>query len=99
MLSLNHNGTTLEDPKASKMIFFFHMKELLGIEAPVHNFDPARLYPTENFAGIQSDFTVQEIEGAISKLAKNKASGPDVLPNEFAQLYWPEIKDTVVHII
>ena len=44
-------------------------------------------------------FSLQEIEEAIRRLAKNKASGPDGLPAEFAQTYWNEIKEETVLII
>lgn len=100
VLSLKHNGSTITDPEAIKTTFLDHMQGLLGTEAPVQEFDPTKLYPTsEHIAGIQSDFSLQEIEAAVAQLAKNKASGPDGLPNEFAQTYWPEIKEEVVYLV
>lgn len=46
VLSLHHNGSILTDKEAIKEVFFEHMRGLLGIEAPVHEFNPALLYPT-----------------------------------------------------
>ena len=40
-----------------------------------------------------------EIHATVLRLAENKASGPDGVPNEFAQLYWSEVKDKIVNLI
>lgn len=35
----------------------------------------------------------------MRQLAKNKASGPDGLPNEFLQAYWPMLKSQIMQIM
>lgn len=34
----------------------------------------------------------------VQNLAKNKASGPDGMPNEFAQINWPALKDHIMTV-
>lgn len=36
---------------------------------------------------------------AVKQLARNKASGPDGLPNEFLQVHWPILKEEISFIV
>lgn len=36
---------------------------------------------------------------AVKQLARNKAFGPDGLPNEFLQIHWPVVKQEVISIV
>lgn len=48
---------------------------------------------------LQDQVTCTEIEVAVKQLAKNKASGPDGVPNEFLQLHWQTIKEEVMQMV
>lgn len=76
------------------------MEGLLGVENSVLQFDPGKLYPhNPDLDQLQVPFTETEIEKAVQELAKNKASGPDGLPNELLQSHWPLFKEELLSII
>lgn len=76
------------------------MENLLGKENPVLQFQPATLYPNNpDLNLLQDGFTQLEIEMAVRQLAKNKASGPDGIPNEFLQQHWATIREEVCRIV
>lgn len=76
------------------------MKSLLGTSNQTLTFDPTALYrPDPSLLDLDRPFTIQEVEIAIKSLAKNKASGPDGIPNEFLQTYWPELKMDIMSMI
>lgn len=82
------------------MLFFLHMKNLIGTARPVRDFDLTVFYGNPHqLTRLNSPFTLHKIEWAVRKLAKNKAVGPDALPNEFAHIFWDQIKEEVVQII
>lgn len=100
ILSLNYHVQTLTNIQNFKEAFLAHMTSILGTETPVQQFNPSSLYPNPNpLTNLQNYFSLQEIEEAMFNLAKNKASGPDGLPNEFTQLHWQDIKKDLVEII
>lgn len=58
------------------------------------------LYPEQpNLAALQAPFTEEEVHKAVDLLAKNKASGPDGLPNEFLQVFLFQVKDNVMRMM
>lgn len=80
-----------------RQIFFNDMKEILGAEDPVLEFDVQSLYQdTHDLNHLADPFSEQEIEQAVHNLASNKASGPDGLPNEFIKKFWPQLKGDVL---
>lgn len=79
--------------------FYNHMKAVLGAKETVMEFVPSKLYPqTLLLDDLQVPFSESEIEAAVRQLAKNKASGPDGLPSEFVQTFWPLIKGEIITI-
>jgi Reverse transcriptase (RNA-dependent DNA polymerase) len=59
-------------------------------------FNTRALYRTEvGLDDLASPFSEGGIHKAATQLARNKASGPDRLPNEFLQSYWQVIKDDI----
>ena len=42
---------------------------------------------------------MEELENSVKQLAKNKRSGPDGLPNEFLQVYWPVLRFEIMQIL
>lgn len=98
--SLDHEGVRVTEPIQIQIIFLDHMKSVLGEQSEVANFDPTAIYaPNQDLNSLQDPFTEIEIERAICRLARHKASGPDGLPNEFLQNHWPDVKETVLSII
>lgn len=64
------------------------------------SFNPAVLYPTgPELHCLQDPFTDEEIQRTVFSLANNKASGPDGLPNEFAKVYWADIKGDIIGLL
>lgn len=76
------------------------MKNLIGTARPVRDFDLTVLYGNPHqLTLLDNPFTPHEIEWTVQKLAKNKAVGPDGLPNEFVHIFWDQIKEEVVQIV
>lgn len=58
------------------------------------------LYPTNpNLDALQDPINEIEIEIVVKQLARNKASSPDGLPNEFLQVHWSVVKEQVISLI
>lgn len=76
------------------------MQSVLGSNSETIHFDPTQVYtPNGDLQSLQDPFTVGEIDRAVRRLAKHKASGPDGLPNEFLQTQWPALRDAVIPIL
>lgn len=100
VLSLRSEATDITNGMEIKRLFLHHMKQILGTENPALPFLPNALYPTPmNLEDLAIPFSEQEVQRAIRQLAKNKSSGPDGLPNEFLQEYWPELKSDVMNMV
>lgn len=98
--NLQLNGVNISDEEEIRNAFKQNLEGLLGVENKVLTFKPQCLYPTNpNLSTLEEPFTLIEIEVAIKQLAKNKASGPDGLPNEFLQTHWLTIKEEICDII
>lgn len=101
--SIHDNGVTISDQAGIIHLFYQSMKDILGQSSTVLPLDARALYPHNssdpdlNF--LANPFTEVEIEGAVFQLAKNKASGPDGLPNEFIQKYWVHLKGQIGKIM
>lgn len=81
-------------------MFYTHMKASLGTSVKILGFNPKVLYPSNpNLTNLDCLITEREIESAIRGLAKNKASGPDGIPNEFVQKNWPNLKEDLCGIV
>ncbi|XP_078151943.1 uncharacterized protein LOC144547228 [Carex rostrata] len=79
---LMHQDQVLTNDVMIRSAFKSHMESLLGVENSVIQFNPSKLYPSNpNLEFLQDHFTETEIEVAVKQLARNKASGPDGLPN------------------
>lgn len=98
VLSITHGEVLISDPKKKiTEAFFLSLKEHLGTSNLVRPFNPSALYqPKSDLGCLQNSFTMEEVKISVRQLAKNKASGPDGLPNEFFQLYWPELKHEIM---
>lgn len=97
ILSIQHDGNTVTDTAQIRQIFLDQMQNLLGREEDVMDFDPKKLYPQqEELGSLEIPFTEHEIATAVRQLAKNRASGPDGLPNEFIQQFWDTLKGDVL---
>lgn len=80
--------------------FKSQMEGLLGEENSVIEFQPEALYPLNpNLNSLQDPFTELEIEIAVRQLARNKASSPNGLPDEFLQMHWHVIKGDFISIV
>lgn len=91
---------TITDEIKIRDAFRIQMEGLLGVENNVIPFKPTELYPTNpDLSNLQNSFSKMEIETAVKQLAKNKASGPDGIPNELIQKHWPLFKDELTSII
>lgn len=98
--SIQLEGHTITDPYLIQTTFLNHLKEVLGTSKQTMPFNPSAFYnPNPSLADLDLPFTAQEVESAVNQLAKNKASGPDGIPNEFLQTYWTELKDEIMTII
>jgi hypothetical protein len=76
------------------------MQNLLGTANSVLEFNSHNLYPDNPvLTSLEEPFSMFEIETTVRQLAKNKASGPDGIPNEFLQLHWMTVRDEVCRII
>ena len=83
-----------------RLAFKNHMEALLGVDNEVIQFTPEVLYPLNpDLSSLQDSITDLEIELAVRQLAKQKASGPDGILNEFLQMHWPIVKSEVIHIV
>ena len=99
ILSIEHDGNTVTDTAQIRQIFLDQMQNLLGREEDVMDFDPKKLYPQqEELGSLEIPFTEHEIATAVRQLAKNRASGPDGLPNEFIQQFWDTLKGDVLRL-
>lgn len=97
---ITHQGQTMHEEDLIRVAFKCHMEGLLGTKNTVLHFRPDPLYPDNpNLDSLQDPFSHSEIEGAVRQLAKNKASGPNGIPNEFLQWHWQTIRFEVCDII
>ncbi|KAJ4769324.1 RNA-directed DNA polymerase (reverse transcriptase)-related family protein [Rhynchospora pubera] len=97
--SLIVDGETLVNPSHILQAFTDFYKNLLGKSDPVFPCSLHLLYghqPTILQLGDQ--FTSQEVHHAVMKLANNKASGPDGLPNEFVREKWSVVGQDIMRI-
>lgn len=103
MLSLLCDGLLITDPNQIRNSFYPNLKNLLGSSSPTKTFYPTSIFnPDPNLMDLEQPFSKIEVLSAMEGLAKNKASGPDQIPNEFHQTYWPksdilEIVDGLFH--
>lgn len=76
------------------------MKNQLGSEVASFDFNCEALYPNPlDMSILVAPFTENEIRLTVLNLAKNKAFGPDEVPNEFAKFYWNDVKSEIVSIV
>lgn len=100
LLELRTDEGIISDPLQIQNKFLQHMRNLLGTEEGVQDFNPAILYPNPlNLESLTDPFGAAEIEAAVKSLAQNKASGPDGLPNEFAQVFWEEVSSDIIALV
>lgn len=100
VISLQHEGGHVTDLAQIKNLFLEHMRSTLGLTCSTLKFKPEALYPSNpNLQHLVIPLEDGEIESAVRGLAKNKASGPDGIPSEFMQTYWPELKYEIVAIL
>lgn len=98
--SLVVQDQTVTDTVRIRSLFLNHMQALLGTQSEVAHFNPSLLYESgPNLSPLQDPITEQEVANTIYSLANNRASGPDGLPNEFAKVYWSEIKFEVMRLV
>ncbi|KAJ4810222.1 RNA-directed DNA polymerase (reverse transcriptase)-related family protein [Rhynchospora pubera] len=89
----------LTDPRAILHAFTEYYSSLLGRSVPVHSCSLHTLYGERLLLShLDSPFSVFEIQKAVVNLANNKASGPDGLPNEFANIKWDVVKQDIIDI-
>lgn len=97
IMSIQHEGQVITDESHIRRLFLNQMRDLLGKEDQVLDFDPTKLYPQqEDLSSLQSPFREEEIALAVRQLASNRASGPDGLPNEFIKQHWDTLKPDVL---
>lgn len=90
VLSLEHQGQRVEDPKLITGMFLEQLRGLLGTSKETMAFDPWTLYQIDpSLASLQDPFTIQEVE----------SSGPDRIPNEFLHTYWPSLKEEIMNVV
>lgn len=99
VVQLEHDGNTITNEAEIRQVFLNHLQSILGSNPPCLPFDATALYTQTNLQGLQNQISEQEVYHAIQTLAKNKACGPDGLPNEFAQSYWPAIRENIMGVI
>lgn len=100
MLSIEKNGSLINEQKDIIEVFARSMQEVLGTSAQVIPFDASALYPTSlDLSLLEQQFTLSEVEATVRQLANNKASGPDGLPSEFLKIYWSELKLEILGIM
>lgn len=98
--SISINGQVLIEDAPIRESFKVQMEALLGVDNDVLQFKPEVLYTSNpDLSPLQDPFTVLEIEVAVKQLARNKASGPDGVLNEFLQLHWGVIKSDLIRIM
>lgn len=98
--ALEVEGQHTADQNLIQAAFLNQLKNLLGTRHDTSPFDPTALYsPSLSVADLDAPFTMREVESAVRSLAKNKASGPDGIPNEFLQSYWTEIQDDIMRMV
>lgn len=98
--SLIHEGQATSNPNRIQELFTDQLVAGLGTSNNILSFDPGVLYQKDQRLQCLADpICDNEIEGAIRGLAKNKASGPDGIPNEFVQRYWQDLKEEVGAIV
>lgn len=90
----------ITDPIQIQQAFLSQLQQLLGTQHETLMFDPPALYSQSNdLLNLDDPFTLEEVETAINKLAKNKASRPDGIPNEFLKIYWPHLREQIMAIV
>lgn len=80
-----------------------HFKEILGKQSTQqHPFDLfGKIGPAfrEELRLLDEPFTEIEVTAAVMQMPKGKASGPNGLPAEFYQAFWPIIKDDILDFV
>lgn len=100
--SITYQGLRRTETKSITEAFYQSMKGQLGYSNRVQEFDPHKLYeacPNSDLSSLQDPFMLEEVECAMRQLAKNKASGPDGLTNEFLHAYWHIVKEDIMLIM
>lgn len=97
--SLTHDGHIYTRVQDIQMIFYQHMRQLLGTESEIQDFDASVLYQGSDLHTSEVPFTEYEIAGAVKSLAKNKSSGPDGIPNEFLQFFGLDVKNDIMALV
>ncbi|XP_078152344.1 uncharacterized protein LOC144547541 [Carex rostrata] len=100
VLSIQHGENLITHPLQIQGVFLNHLRQQLGTSLPTLEFNPSDLYNQNmDLWSLDDPFTQAEVECAVKDLAKNKASGPDGIPNEFLQIYWPHLKGQIMAIV
>lgn len=77
------DGTVVHQEDQINRAFFEQMKGLLGEEQPTMHFQPTRLYSADvDLNHLVRRFSEEEIRRAVKQLGRNRASGPDGIPND-----------------
>lgn len=100
VISLTHDSGLITREQDIQKAFFQHMQSTLGEATATLRLKPKSLYPEEiDLTQLGLPFLEEEVAKAVCQLAKNKASGPDGIPNKFLQEYWPIIKKDIMAIV
>ncbi|KAJ1686499.1 hypothetical protein LUZ63_017889 [Rhynchospora breviuscula] len=97
--SIQFEGQTLSSPTDIAGTFSSFFQDLIGTKYPCMSYSSHTLYPQNlDVLTLDDPFTEQEIHRAVMRLADNKASGPDGIPNEFCKLHWTIMKPVLMAI-
>ncbi|KAJ3687082.1 hypothetical protein LUZ61_016246 [Rhynchospora tenuis] len=97
--SLLVGGRTVSSPTEITAAFSSFFQTLIGTEVPCLAYSCNTLYSqSSQIFTLDDPFTEQEVHHAVMKLADNKASGPDGIPNEFCKIHWNIMKPTLMSI-
>ncbi|KAJ4789773.1 RNA-directed DNA polymerase (reverse transcriptase)-related family protein [Rhynchospora pubera] len=97
--SLIVDGELLVNPIHILQAFTDFYKNLLGKSVPAFPCNLQALYGQQpSYLQLEEPFTPHEVHRAVLTLAKNKASGPDGLPNEFAREKWGVVGHDIMRI-
>lgn len=98
--SITHEGRIISNESLISDTFKCHLESILGTDNRVTDFDPRRLYQENlHLSHLADPITTIEVEVAVKQMAKNQASGPDGLPNEFLQIHWNSVKEEVIGMV
>ncbi|KAJ4768712.1 RNA-directed DNA polymerase (reverse transcriptase)-related family protein [Rhynchospora pubera] len=97
--SLMINGTLVTDSNCISNEFSSFYESLFGSSFAAIPINFNTLYsPSLQLLSLDEPFNEGEIYRAVMRLASNKASGPDGLPNELFKLNWPVFKPSIMRI-